>query len=193
MKKNILIIIAIFCFSCQSKSELKKIDFDIFEITVPENWNKIELNGTDSYIGGIITTEKDTLIFDFGAYSSDASKYDFPLVYDKNSYSELTQKEKNFLKKTKHLIVDTISGKIDFKNYLTQEFEIVKVDCFKAKIITTRNKGFGTTGIYIDSLEGDGQNSTKTKFSFYGGNLEEKTEKDFLKALKTIKFRNYCH
>ena len=193
MKKNILIIISIFCFSCQPKSEFKKIDFETFEITVPENWNEIELNGTDSYIGGIITAENDTLIFDIGAYSPDVSKNDLPLVYDKNSYAELTEKQKKLLKNTKHLVVDTISGKINFKNYLTQKFEIIKVDCFKAKIITTRNKGFGTTGIYFDSLEGDGRSSNKTKFSFYGENLKEKTEKDFLKALKTIKLTKYCH
>ena len=193
MKKSILISISIACFSCQPKSELKKISFDNFEITVPENWNEIELRGIDSYIGGIVTTENDTLIFDIGAYSPDVTKNDFPLVLDKKNYSELNNKQKKLLKNTNHLIVDTISGKIDFKNYLTQKFEIVKIDCFKAKIITTRNKGYGTTGIYIDSLKGNDQNSNKTKFSFYGENLKEKTEKEFLNAVKTIKLKKYCH
>jgi hypothetical protein len=144
MKKSILITVSIACFSCQPKSEFKIIDFDNFKITVPQNWNEIELKGTDSYVGGIVTTENDTLIFDIGAYSLDVSKNDLPLVYDKKSYAELTAKQKRLLKNTKHLIVDTISGKIDFKNYLTQKFEIVQIDCFIAKIITTRNKEFGT-------------------------------------------------
>ena len=193
MKFFILLCISIACFSCQPKSEFKTIDFESFEITVPKNWSEIELNGTDSYVGGIVTSEKDTLIFDIGAYSPDVSKNDLPLVFDKKSYAELTKKQKKLLKNINHLIVDTISGKIDFKNYLTQKFEIVKTDCFNAKIISTRNKGFGTTGIYIDSLKGGGQNSNKTRFSFYGENLQEKTEKEFLNAIKTIKLEKYCH
>lgn len=192
MKKCILIIISFACFSCQPKSEFKKIDFDNFEITIPENWNDIELQGIDSYIGGIVTTENDTLIFDIGAYSPDVSKNDLPLVFDKKSYRALNAKQKKLLKNTNHLIVETISGKIDFKNYLTQKFEIVKIDCFDAKVITTRNKGFGTTGVFIDSLKGGGQNSNKTRFSFYGENLKEQTEREFLKAIRTIKLKKYC-
>jgi hypothetical protein len=192
MKKLLLINILLLFFSCKPKSDYKAIDFGSFEITVPQSWNEIEMKGIDSYVGGIVTNEKDTLIFDIGAYSTDVSKNDLPLVYDKKSYAELTEKQKQVLKKTKHLIVDTISGKIDFKMYLTQKFEIVNVECFKAKIITTRNKGFGTTGIYIDSLKGGGKNSNKTKFCFYGEDLKEKTEKEFLKSLKTIRFKKFC-
>ena len=193
MKNRILLIISIAFISCQPKSEFKKMDFDTFEITVPENWNEIELKSIDSYVGGIQTSENDTLIFDIGAYSPDVSKNDLPLVFDKKSYAELNEKQKILLKKTKHLIVDSISGNIDFKKYLRQKSETVKIDCFNAKIITTRNKGFGTTGMYIDSLKGGDQNSNKTRFSFYGENLKEKTEKDFIKALKTIKLKKYCH
>ena len=86
-----------------------------------------------------------------------------------------------------------IVWKIDFGKYLQQKFEMLKIDCFNAKIITPRNKEFGTTGIYIDSLKGGEQNSNKTKFCFYGENLKEKTEKEFIKALKSIKFKKYCH
>jgi hypothetical protein len=191
MKKILLINILILFFSCKPKSDFKKIDFESFEITVPENWNEIELKGIDSYIGGIVTSDNDTLIFDIGAYSPDASN-ELPLVFDKERYAELTEIQKVLLKNTKHLIVDTISGDIDYKKYLKQKSEIVKIDCFNAKIITTINKGFGTTGIYIDSLKGGGQNSNKTKFSLYGENLKERTEKEFIKALKTIKLTEYC-
>ncbi len=104
----------------------------------------------------------------------------------------LPKYKKILLKNTKHLIVDTISCDIDYKKYLKQKSEIVKIDCFNAKMITTINKGFGTTGIYIDSLKGGGQNSNKTKFSLYGENLKERTEKEFIKALKTIKLTEYC-
>lgn len=192
MKQILLIAVFLLLISCKPKSDFKTIDFESFEITVPQSWNEIEIKGIDSYVGGIVTNEKDTLIFDIGAYSPDVSKNDLPLVYDKKSYEELSEKQKKLLKKANHLILDSISGKVDFKKYLTQKFEIVKIDCFKAKIITTRNKGFGTTGIYIDSLKGGGENSNKTKFCFYGENLKEKTEKEFLKSLRSIKLKKYC-
>ena len=178
---------------CKTETKLKTIDFESFEITVPQNWNKFEMRGTDSYVGGLITEQKDTLIFDIGWYSSDIMKQDLPLVYDKNSYAELTKKEKELLKNAKHLIVDSISGNIDFKKYLTQKFVPHKIDCFQGKLITPINKEFGTTGLYIDSLRGSKKDFNKTKMSFYGRNLKEKTEKEFIKALKTVKLKEYCN
>lgn len=186
-----LIFCSILIVSCNSKPEPKTIDFESFEITVPENWHKFEMKGTDSNVGGIITDQKDTLIFDIGWYSGDESKNDIPLVYDKKGYAELTKKEKELLKKAKHLIVDSISGNIDFRQYLTQKFEIQKFDCFQGKLITPINKEYGTTGLYIDSLGGSDKN--KTRMSFYGQNLNEKTKEEFILALKSIKLKEYCN
>lgn len=191
--RNFILISLFLTVSCNTKTELKTIDFESFEIIVPQNWNEFEMKGTDSYIGGIITEQQDTLIFDIGRYSGDPMKEDFPLVYDKKSYAELSKKEKEDLKRAKHLIVDSISGNIDFKNYMTQKFVIQKIDCFQGKLITPTNKEFGITGLYIDSLEGTRKDFTKTKMSFCGRNLKEKTEKEFIKALKTIKLKEYCN
>ncbi|SHL27932.1 hypothetical protein [Flavobacterium chilense] len=194
MKQTLFLILASILISCcNSKSEYKTIDFESFEITVPQDWSQIEIKGTDSYVGGVITEKKDTLIFDIGWYSGDVTKNNISLVYDKKSYAELSKIQKELLKKTKHLVVDSISGNIDFKKYLKQKFVSQKIDCFMAKLITPVNKEFGTTGIYIDSLEGSKKNFNKTRMSFYGQNLKEKTEKEFIKALKTIKFKEYCH
>lgn len=187
------IILPIFIISCKPKSEFKTIDFGDFEITVPREWNELEFKGIDSYVGGIITPEKDSLIFDIGRYSPDVTKNDLPLVFDKNSYAELTKKEKQLLKKTKHLIVDSLSGDINFKEYLRHKFVFYSIGCFRAKVITPTNIEFGTTGIYIDSLEGSKKEFNKISMSFYGQNLKKRTEEQFVKALKTIKFKEYCH
>ncbi|HLW63594.1 MAG TPA: hypothetical protein VKY33_09370 [Flavobacterium sp.] len=193
MKNRIYqILFLILIISCKSKSEFKTIDFDIFEITVPQNWKKIEMKGIDSYTGGIITEKKDTLTFDIGLYSGDATKNNLPLVFDIKNFAELSYKEKERLKKTNHLILDSLSEKIDFSKYLSQKFEIEKVDCFEAKIIRPTNKGFGTTGIYIDSLEGSRKMFNKLKMSFYGENLSKETEIKFIKALKNIRLKKYC-
>ncbi len=191
MRKTLSILILLLIFSCTQR-EYKTIDFGQFEITVPENWNKYEAKGIDSYVGGIITETNDTLDFDFGMYSGDLSRSDFPMVYDSLGLAELTKKELELLPKTKHLIVDSITGDIDFKEYLQYQFEYDSIDCFQAKIITPRNKGFGGTGIYIDSLTGTKRNFDKIKFGFYGFYLEEKVQTEFLKALKTLKFKKYC-
>lgn len=132
------------------------------------------------------------MIFDIGLYSGDVT-HDFPLVFDKNTYEELTKKEKELLKKTKHLVVDSLSGDIDFKKYEKYKSVFYSIDCFKAKIIIPTNVGFGATGAYIDSLKGNSKDYNKIKMSFYGFNLKEKTQSQFVKALKTIKLKEYCH
>ena len=193
--KNIIILILFLSFmvSCKPKSEFKTIDFGNFEITVPQEWEKLEFQGIDSYVGGIITPEKDSLIFDIGRYSEDVSKNALPLVFDKNGYNELTKKEKQLLKNTKHLIVDSLSGAIDFGKYPKYKFVFYPIDCFKAKIITPANQGFGATGIYIDSLRGNTKDFSKVGMCFYGRNLKKKPQQQFIIALKTIKLKEYCH
>ncbi|HLW42426.1 MAG TPA: hypothetical protein VKY82_08680 [Flavobacterium sp.] len=194
MKNRICqILFLILMISCKSKSDFKTIDFDIFEISVPQNWKKIEMKGIDSYVGGIVTEKEDTLTFDIGLYSEDATKNNLPLVFDTKNFAEFSYKEKERLKKTNHLIIDSLSEKIDFSKYLPQKFEIEKIDCFEAKIIRPTNKGFGTTGIYIDSLEGSKKMFNKLKMSFYGEDLSKETEIKFIKALKTIRLKKYCH
>ena len=191
MKKPLLILILLLILSC-SERKYKTIDFGNFEITVPQNWNKYERKGIDSYVGGIITEKNDTLNFDFGRYSPDLLKNDFPMVYDSIGLAELTEKELKLLPETKHLIVKNFTGNIDFKKYMQYEFELDSIDCFEAKIIRPKNKGFGGTGIYIDSITGNKKNYDKVGISFYGWYLTEKTQNEFIKALKTLKFEKYC-
>lgn len=192
MRKTLSISILLLLFSCAQR-EYKTIDFGQFEITVPENWNKYEAKGIDSYVGGIVTETNDTLDFDFGMYSGDLSKSDFPMVYDSIRLAELTKKELKLLPKTKHLIIeDLFYADVNFKEYLQYQFVYDSIDCFKAKIITPRNKGYGGTGVYIDSLTGTKQNYNKIRFNFYGWYLNDKAQAEFIKALKTLKFNKYC-
>ena len=191
MNKPLSILISLLICSCASL-KYKTIDFGAFEITVPEKWNKYERKGIDSYVGGIITDKRDTLKFDYGWYSGDIST-DFPMVYDKESLAELSKREKELLPQTKHLIVeDLFYSNVDFKEYLKYNVEYDTIECFPAKIITPKNKGYGGTGIYIDSLSGSRIDYNKTKLSFYGWYLNDKTQKEFIKALKTLRFEDKC-
>lgn len=190
MKKLLLVGILSLIFSC-AKTSYKTIDFGAFSMTVPENWGKLERKRIDSFVGGLITDTADTLTFDLGWYSGDISD-DFPMVYDTASIVELTKKERELLPKTKHLIVEDYfeTANIDFKEYMKYQYEYDTIECFRAKIITPTNKGYGATGIYIDSLSRSGSN--KVSFNFYGFYLTDKTQAEFLKALKTLQFKKYC-
>ncbi len=191
MKQSFFILITFLIFSC-SISDYKTIDFDSFEITVPRDWKKCDVEGIDSYVGGLITNTNDTLIFDLGLYSPDVSRNDFPLVFDAAGLAELTTKERALLPQTKHLIVDSFTEDINFNEYLKYTSEYDSIACFRVKFITPKNKGFGATGIYIDSLSGSSTEYNKMKFGFYGKYLSDSTQLNFIKALKTLRFEKYC-
>lgn len=189
MKSFQFLIFLVFFISCKN-SPSKVIDFNSFHIKVPKDWIKYELKGIDSYVGGIITDKNDTLKFDLGMYSGDVSENSFPMVYDSISLSELNQKEKELLPKTKHLIVKNYDGNINYKEYQKYNTSYDSIDCFKVKFIEPSNKGFGVTGIFIDNLKPD--NEYRVKFNFYGHHLSDSIQTQFLKALRTIKFKKYC-
>lgn len=179
-------------FSC-SKREYKTIDFGQIEITVPSSWNKYKKKGIDSYISGLITNKNDTLIFDLGWYSGDLTRNNEVLVFDKSEYAKFTKEQKKQLETTKHLVVDDfLTTEYDAKDYLKYEYELDSIDCFQTKFIKPKNKGFGASGIYIDSLKGGGPNSNKVRLSFYGNGLSDSTQVEFFKALKSIKLTKYC-
>ncbi len=46
----------------------KRIDFQYFRLTVPDDWNTFSLQSYDSQVGGI-TNGTDTLYYDYGWYS----------------------------------------------------------------------------------------------------------------------------
>ena len=178
--------------SCET-SNFKTADFGSFEMEVPTKWIEYQFDGTDSYVGGLITDDNDTLIYDLGWYSQDVYNRPELLVYYKSDYDQLTNKQKNKLENIDHYIItDYKNADYDPKDYLANEFEIDSVDCFKAVFVRTKNDGFGISGIYIDSLKGSKAEYDKTKFNFYGQDLSEKTQEEFIKALKTLDFKNYC-
>src|SRR4051794_11322168 len=60
------------------------------------------------------------------------------------------------------------------------------IDGRKAKILSPVQPGLGTTGIYIDSLWGEGNH--RDRFNLYGTNLKPENEKALLIAFRTLKF-----
>jgi hypothetical protein len=61
------------------------------------------------------------------------------------------------------------------------------IDGYEAKIVSPRNSANGITGVYIDSLFGESLN--RTKFNLYGRDLSSGNQDEFLKAIRTLKFK----
>ena len=87
---------------------------------------------------------------------------------------------------TELIIVDSRKG-IDSEKYKKNNVSWDTIDGRKSKIVYPRTSGFGTTGIYIDSLWKRG--SDIDRFNLYSKNLKPANKKLFFQALKTIKFK----
>jgi len=155
---QLLLLFIIGCTDSKSKSDNQILDFGSFKIETPGSWTKVKVKGIDSYVGQIAIDTKDTLYFDLGWYSNTLSE---PLIVDSRTGIDPDKYRKN------QVLSDTIDGR-------------------RAKIIFPIQSGYGTTGIYIDSLLKAG--SVNDKFNLFGTNLNPANEKVLLQALKTLKF-----
>lgn len=67
--KYSIILLLVSTLSCEKVLLIpKEIDFEKFSLTVPNNWDPFQVQGIDSYVGGI-TNGRDSLTFDYGWYS----------------------------------------------------------------------------------------------------------------------------
>lgn len=165
----------------------KEMDFGAFSMKTPENWTYIKQSGIDSFVGKIALDKNDTLQFDYGFYSSNLEE-DLGFIITKDSvftYEENENKSdtinryvKNFYAKRDTLVVE--------KLYKTEySFEII--NDLKAKIVKPKKSGIGLTGVYFENTRLNGKGM---RFQISGYNLSEANEKEFLKAIKSLKFRD---
>ena len=174
-----ILITGILIFSCNTSSEKrnsKQLDFGYFTIETPFGWEKIEIRGVDSYVGGIRIDSTDRVSFDYGLYSDDLEEFvqinnDGTLYwYDKMQKYPPTS-DTNYLKKIRRSLI-----------------KYVTIENYKAKLVIPFKPGNGTIGVYFDSLIGTGPNKIKLQIS--GVNLNPKNELVFLQTIKTIKFHH---
>jgi hypothetical protein len=150
---RIFLLLIAFLISCKATSPLTQkhiLDFRSFTIETPVTWEKVKVQGIDSYVGKITINSKYSAEFDLGMYSNHLVDEDDPEAA--NRYT---------------ITWNTIDGR-------------------KAKIVSPRRVGNGITGIYIDSLWGEGLN--RTRFNLYTHNLDKINEKLLLNAISTLKF-----
>jgi hypothetical protein len=173
----IVILIFLTILNCNNNGETsKKIDFNLFEITVPNTWNKIDLQGIDSYVGGFTTESGDTISFDYGKYT-----YDMDEALKVNDIKEFE-------------LLDSIGFDTDELHFSEQPnidenqgtfhneyYKYDTINNFRVKISIPKYKMSGTTGIFFREV-------TKGNDLFiHGTDLSDKEQKELLKSFETIK------
>jgi len=168
-------------------SSEKEMDFGAFSMKTPENWAYIKQRGIDSFVGKIALDKNDTLQFDYGLYSSSLEE-DLGFIITKDSV--FTYEENENKNDTMNRYVQKFYAKRDtlnIKNLYKTEYSFEVINNLKAKIVMPKKTGIGLTGIFFENTR---QNGKGMRFQISGYNLSEKNQKDFLKAIRTLKFKN---
>ena len=168
-------------------SSEKEMDFGPFSMKTPENWTYIKQRGIDSFVGKIALDNNDTLEFDYGLYSSKLEE-DLGFIITKDSV--FTYEENEDKNDTVNRYVEKFYAKRDTlvieKLYKT-EYSFEVINNLKAKIVKPKKPGIGLTGVYFENTRTNGKGM---RFQISGYNLSEKNEKEFLKAIQSLKFKN---
>lgn len=176
---GLLLLLIIGCADNKPKVDNHTLDFGLFSIVTPNGWTKIKAQGADSYVGRIAIDNTDTIDFDLGWYSNTLTEPE-PQIIERSMLNNI-----DVLDTPQFIIVDSRKG-IDPDKFKKNNISWDTIDGRKAKIVSPRQSGIGTTGIYIDSLWQGG--SDVDRFNLYGDNLKPANEKLFLQALKTLQF-----
>ena len=165
----------------------KEMDFGAFSMKTPENWTYIKQRGIDSFVGKIALDKNDTLRFDYGLYSSKLEE-DLGFIITKDSV--FTYEENEDKNDTVNRYVQKFYAKRDTlvieKLYKT-EYSFEVINNLNAKIVKPKKTGIGLTGVYFESTRPNGKGM---RFQISGYNLSEENEKEFLKAIRSLKFKN---
>ncbi|WP_264558902.1 hypothetical protein [Flavobacterium sp. N2270] len=172
-------------------SSENKIDFGAFSMKTPKKWNYIKERGIDSFIGKIGIDKRDTLYFDYGLYSSDLEES------FNGGYYYIINNDSIFTPDWELSNSDTIDepiykffargGKNKLLEFKKDTFYYEKINGLKAKIVVPKKPEMGTTGVYFENTRIDGKG---VSFQINGYNLKKKNQIEFLKAIKTIKFKD---
>lgn len=167
-----------------SHGQLKTFDFGAFEITGPETWEVVDVQGIDSYVKMLTTESGDTLHFDYGYYSNSLTEH-YPMVQSRKYIDWFIE---NDIDTSGFYFIDSDTVKQeDYAKFLKQQTVYELIDGFEAKIITPKTIGVGITGVYFDSLGTGGIGNIR--LNFLGQDLKRREHVQLLKALKTIKFK----
>ena len=163
------------------------MDFGSFTMQTPENWVYVKKQGIDSFVGEVVLDNNETVHFDYGLYSSKLEE-DLGFIITKDSV--FTYEENENKQDTVNRYVQKFYAKrdtLDMKKLYKTEYHFEKINNLNAKVVTPKKAGIGMTGVYFENTRANGKGM---RFQISGYNLSEKNQKEFLKAIRTLKFQD---
>lgn len=166
-------------------SSEKEMDFGSFTIKAPNNWTYIKENGKEAFIGKIALDQKDTIDFYYGKYLKNIE--DNKGFYILNDSVFLYAESDPYGKPNRKL--DKFYGKahtVNFKKLSNVEYSYEMIDNLKAWIATPKKPGIGLTSVQFKK----GTKKEPMTFLMSGFNLSLENQTEFLKVIRTIKFKD---
>lgn len=185
---TVLIVLASCTGNKQSNDGTKLLDYKYFTIRVPKSWKRVDVRGIDSFVGRIDIDSTTTISFNMGWYCDTLSEGRRTNYYNIES-GDIYTPDRSFKQNPDDPTHWKYFGKADsntVENLRRNRATWVAIDHYKAKLITPKMVGIGTTGIYIDSLWKTGDNADG--FVLSADNLTAKQQQQLIAAIKTLKF-----
>lgn len=179
MKSRQLIIVLLLLglsYACKTKSKenLKLIQFNLFVMTVPANWDKIEDFGIDSYVAGLSNGD-DTIHIEIGQIN--------PFIEDIRIYP-LSEKAKRPHSRQGATIVFSDDPERDYRlgiyNKYVSRFDTI--DNYLSKITYPKEETKGLSEVFFGDIKHD------TDLLIRSPGLSVQSRKDFFEMIKTIRF-----
>jgi hypothetical protein len=185
---TVLILLASCTGNNQSKDGIKLLDYKYFTIRVPKNWKRVDVRGIDSFVGRIDIDSTTSIGFNLGWYCETLSEGRRTKYYNDEG-EDIFIPDSSIKQNLDDPTHWKYFGKADsntVKNLRRNRAIWVAIDHYKAKLITPKKVGIGTTGIYIDSLWKTGDNADG--FVLSADNLTAKEQQQLITAIRTLKF-----
>lgn len=180
MKRSLSAISLMLCISCQSTERLKVVDCHAFKITVPSNWERVELKGIDSYVANLITDGGDTIRIDFGQHSNPFEDVIQVRTLDRKwLLDSLKLDDSSSFVFSETPEIDEAQA-IHLREYYLYEM----IDSRKAKLGFPKIEGRGLTLVHFLKVDSKGN-----RLSISGENVDPLRQRQLEEAFRTIKFK----
>ncbi|BEV03448.1 hypothetical protein [Chryseobacterium gambrini] len=180
MKKIFIISLVSLLLNCNNKEEFKKETLGVVTFEVPDNWKKKDIKGIDSKIISFITSNSDTIYFEYGAYNNPFNESKI-IINDSLIYKAL---KKNSIVEN---IVFSNNKELDNSQgvFLDNYYYYDTISGHIAKVMLPKKSKRGQMGLYFENIDGK-----KNNFSIYTLRpLKEVDSLNFFKLKRSIQIK----
>jgi hypothetical protein len=182
MNKTLIIpLILLVMIGCNpAKEDIKEIDFNIFQLTTPSNWEKFTQKGIDAYVGGIKTAQGDTISFMIGTDIEGLSDYPLLQPYEiKLKLDSLGESYPPSMIFSKNYLLDR-----DQSIFLREYYYYDTLNSLLVKYQIPKKIGHGDFNAYFENIDSYGND-----LIIGGHNLDSTLHRQFFESIQTIRFK----